>query len=77
MKIVGYKVTTFNTQDGKHISGVTFYVTEKTNRDSCFGLMTDKFFVSDNKLAGQKFDIGNDVTPVYNRYGKIESVLFR
>ena len=77
MKIVGYKVTAFDTQDGKRISGITFYVTEKTNRDGCFGLVTDRFFVSDNKLAGQKFEIGNEVTPVYNRYGKIESVLFR
>lgn len=77
MKIIGYKVTAFETKDGKHISGVTFYVTEKTNRDGCFGLTTDKFFVSDNKLVGQKFDLGNEIVPVYNRFGKIESVMIR
>lgn len=76
MHIVGYKVVAFDTQDGKHITGITFYVNFKVDGKDMFGLMTDKIFISDVKLKGQQFDIGYKIRPVYNRFGKIESVTF-
>lgn len=77
MKIIGYKVNSFDTPDGKHISGVTFYCTQKTEGNNCFGLIGKKFFVSDQKLNGQKFEIGMEAVPIYNEYGKIQSVMFK
>ena len=77
MKILGYKISAFDTKDGKHITGVTFYGSYKSDSSECFGLCTDKYFISDQKLAGQKFEIGQEITPVYNRYGKVQSVIFK
>lgn len=76
MKIVGYKESSFDTPDGKHISGVTFYVSFKSDSPNCYGIMTDKVFISENKLAGQQYDIGYTLNPVYNKFGKIQSVSF-
>lgn len=76
MHILGYKVVAFDTQDGKHISGITFYVSYKVEGKNIFGLMTDKIFISDAKLHGQEFVIGYKIHPVYNRFGKVESVTF-
>lgn len=76
MNILGYKTVTFNTQDGKQISGITFYVSYKVDGKNNFGLCTDKLFISDAKLHGQQFDIGYKIHPVYNRFGKVESVTF-
>ena len=76
MHIIGYKIVAFDTKDGKHITGVTFYVSFNVDGKDMFGLMTDKFFISDTKLRGQQFDIGYKICPVFNRFGKIESVTF-
>lgn len=76
MNILGYKVVAFDTQDGKHISGITFYVSYKVEGVDIFGLMTDKIFISDAKLRGQQFDLDYKIRPVYNKFGKVESVTF-
>ena len=76
MRILGYKIVAFDTQDGKHISGITFYVSYKVEGKDMFGMMTDKIFISDAKLRGQQFDLGFKIHPVYNRFGKVETVTF-
>ena len=76
MHILGYKVIAFDTKDGKHITGITFYVSYKVEGKDMFGLITDKIFISDAKLNDQKFDIGYKIHPVYNKFGKVESVTF-
>lgn len=76
MNILGYKVVSFDTKDRSHISGIRFYVSYKVDGKDMFGLMTDKIFISDAKLRGQQFEIGYKILPVYNRFGKVESVTF-
>ena len=76
MHILGYKFVAFDTQDGKHISGITFYVSYKVEGNNMYGLITDKIFISDAKLKGQQFELGYKIRPVYNRFGKVESVSF-
>lgn len=76
MKIVGYKITSFVTKDGTKISGITFYVEYKEENNKIYGLCTDKIFLSDNRINGQSFAVGDKINPVYNRYGKVEKVTF-
>ena len=77
MKIIGYRVNKFDTSDGHHIEGVTFYCTMNESKPKTFGLVGKKIFVSDSKISGQKYDLGMELIPTYNEYGKISSVMFK
>ena len=74
MKIVGLKKTSFTGADGKPVSGVTIYLTEKLN--DVEGLATDRIFLSVEKVNNLNFHlaVGLDVTVNYNRFGKAQSL---
>lgn len=72
LTIVGLRRTAFDTDDGKHISGMSLFC-EYTS-DNIEGYGVEKLFVTDQKLNGLQLAVGDVIEPIYNRYGKISSV---
>ncbi len=72
MVVIGTRETSFDTQDGKHISGKNFYVTYQ--QDGVSGLAAERIFITDDKLRTFPFvpQLGDRVQPTYNRYGKVD-----
>lgn len=74
MKVVG-KSLYESDYEGKHYSGIRFYVTDI--REDVEGLLADVVKVSSTKPRFQEIcaiPVGADIIPIYNRYGKIEDV---
>ena len=69
----------FKAQDGNLITGMNLFVT--TEKNNVEGLACEKVFISGTKecfpelVKGLK--VGDEVQLLYNRYGKVESVLVR
>lgn len=76
MTIVGYQKVSFKADDGKQIDGATLYVTEPLDPKRGTGESTNKFFLSAAKLEKLPFAlaVGLEVQPLYNRFGKIETL---
>lgn len=73
MTVIGTRNTHFTASDtGKEISGKNFYVTYQL--DGCSGLACERIFLTDDKLCTFPFvpQVGDQVSPTYNRYGKVE-----
>lgn len=79
MKVVGIQRNmNFKAQDGNQVTGMNIYLTQE--KHNVEGVATDKVFVSSTKecyasLANLK--IGSEVQLLYNRWGKVESVIVR
>ena len=69
LTIVGLRHVNFKTEDGKSISGLTLFCEYTSDRIEGYGV--EKVFVSDN---GLQLAIGDVVSPIYNRYGKVAAV---
>ena len=74
MTLVGYKKQSFKGKDGTQVSGTTLYLLED-ERPDVEGNATDKVFVTDRKLGDYTPSLGDDLLVVYNRYGKVASVV--
>lgn len=73
MQLVGYKQSSFAAQDtGEVISGYNFFLTEL--RENVTGLSVERVFLSERKLSGYQPHLGDEITLVYNRYGKVDSI---
>ena len=72
LTIVGLRRTAFDTDDGKHISGISLFCEYISDKIEGYGV--EKLFVTDAKLNGLQLAIGDVIEPIYNRYGKISSV---
>lgn len=68
--IIGYRDTNFTAQDGKKISGTTFFFTMKEDRT--VGLMTGKMFMTSEKVQRLNYvpRQGDVLKCYYDRYGK-------
>lgn len=77
MKIVGKKMGTFTDKDGKQISYCKLFVTEEfpvyagDNAPYVEGLEASA--ISVNRELLRSVSVGDEVIPIYNRYGKISS----
>lgn len=78
MKIVGWKDVDFSTKDGVEIKGKSVHVAYEAPKDHGGGMLTDKFFLSDEKFGSYNikglYKAQSDVELLYNKYGKVESV---
>lgn len=72
LTIVGLRRSSFDTKDGKTISGLNIFC-EYTN-EHIEGYGVDRLFLTDEKLNGLILGVGDVIQPVYNRYGKIAAV---
>lgn len=75
MRIVihGDKVVRFKTATGDEISGKTIYYGYTDS--SVNGVACDKIFISDAKLNGIVYGIGDEAELYFNRYGKVDSIV--
>ena len=78
MEITGIKVVSFNGQDGKPVEGVKLYVLDHTVTVLA-GVACDSLFLSRSLLdklgmTPDDFKVGDKLTVIYNKYGKIQAV---
>ena len=73
-KVTGYKPMNFVTQDGTPVVGNRIYITYTDPKVK--GLATDSFYVSVEKVATKDIVVDSEAEVVYNRYGKVENVIF-
>lgn len=74
MKVIG-KMFYESDYQGKHYSGIKFYVTEQ--RPSVEGLFADVLKIPVGKPRYDeicKIPVGSEIIPIYNRYGNVEDV---
>lgn len=73
--IVGIETVDY-VKDGKPIKGQRFHTTEEIPVGHGIGKKSDKFFLSDIKLAMLDFTpaVGDNVAVYYNRYGSISHI---
>ncbi len=75
MTIVGIRETNFKSKDGAEICGVTLYTTEPA--DKVEGVATDKLFLGEKLgFKASDFNPGDNILPIYNKYGKIAGIQF-
>ena len=76
MKIIGYKRNDFTSKEGAVITGMNLYLAYPVAGPEAEGMVAERIDVSDGKLAkcGYKPRVGDEVTVVYNRYGKPEAI---
>ena len=71
MKLVGYRKTSFTPKDSNDvIDGYNLYLTysdEKVTGEAC-----ERVFLTSTKMAGYKPEVGDELSVVYNRYGKVD-----
>lgn len=75
MKVIGFAETSFTAKDtGAVIDGMNIFVTFENNRTT--GSACDRLYVSRRRLEECSYNpsIGDDIEPLYNRYGKISGI---
>lgn len=73
-KITGYKPLNFVSQDGTPVVGNRIYITYSDPKVK--GFATDSFYVSAEKVATKDIVVDAEIEVVYNRYGKVENLIF-
>ncbi len=75
VKIIGYRYSSFNTEDGKTIKGYNLFLTEPCEKGE--GLSCERVYVQEKYLneCGYAPKCGDEVTLTYNRYGKCNGVV--
>lgn len=73
-KVLGTKEVSFTAKDGNDIEGMTIYYTYLDEKVK--GLAADKMFLRNEKLRGLEWSpqVGDEFQPLYNRYGKVDTV---
>ena len=75
MKVIGFVESSFTAKDtGAVIEGMNIFVTFENKRTT--GSACDRLYVSRQRLeeCGYYPSIGDDIEPLYNRYGKISGI---
>lgn len=75
MKVIGFAEISFTDKNtGAVIEGMNIFVTFENKRTS--GSACDRLYVSRQRLEeyGYYPSIGDDIEPLYNRYGKISGI---
>lgn len=76
MKLIGYKRNNFMTKEGKTVTGLNLYLAYPVTGPDAEGMTAERVYMSDAKLAkcGYKPRVNDEVTVLYNRYGKAEAI---
>lgn len=77
MKVIGYKRNNFQTKEGNTVTGLNLYLAAPVSGPDAEGLTAERIYMSDAKLAkcGYKPRVNDEVTVLYNRFGKPESII--
>lgn len=74
MKVIGYKQRKFTAKDtGEVIRGFNLYLTEE--QTDVYGVACERVFLSEKKLGDYQPQLQDDVTLVYNRFGKVDRIV--
>ncbi len=71
-KLMGYRMVDFTDKTGKHVSGVSLYVSYPLNGVN--GSATDKLFVRPELFRDLAVVPGDDLDIRFNRFGKVDSI---
>lgn len=72
-KVIGYSKKHFEFDDGRSCDGFYLYLSEE--RRDTVGVATERVFVSNTKMDGYTPSVGDEIKVLYNRYGKVDSVM--
>lgn len=72
--VLGTKEVSFTAKDGSEIEGMTIYFSYGDPKVN--GVAADKMFLRNEKLRGLEWSpkVGDEFQPLYNRYGKVDTV---
>lgn len=78
MKIMGYRKADFRTKDGVEVKGYNVYLSTAIDPRYGGGLMAERIYLSESKLAREGIDLATcvdrELRVYYNRYGKVDSI---
>lgn len=71
MKVIGIRNVKFKGNDGQEVTGVSVYLSSPIETNGS-GVMAERVFLSTARLNEIGFmpEVGDDVKPEYNKYGK-------
>lgn len=75
MKVIGFRNVDFTGQDGRPVRGMSLYLSQPITKNGC-GEAAEKVFLSErivNSMAAIPA-LGEEVEPVFNRFGKVVEV---
>lgn len=73
MTLVGYKKSGFTGKDGTRVDGTTLFFSD--SRPDVEGVATEKVFVTKQKMGNYVPVVGDELTILYNRWGKVVGVV--
>jgi hypothetical protein len=75
MKVIGFRNVDFTGQDGRPVRGLSLYLSKPITKDGS-GETVEKVFLSERILNSMEAipALGEEVEPVYNRFGKVVEV---
>lgn len=75
MKLIGIQRVDYTNKSGYHVMGYKLHLSTPATRNDCIGEITDAIFVSDSVFATcDHLAVGDEVSIVYNKYGKVSGV---
>ena len=73
MTVQGYRTYEMTAKDtGKELKGITVFCSFEDKNITGQGV--EKFSLSDEKRAGWVPTIGEEIEPIYNKYGKVDGI---
>lgn len=75
MKVIGFRNVDFTGQDGRPVRGLSLYLSQPITKNGC-GEAAEKVFLSERIMSGMTAipELGEEVEPVYNKFGKVVEV---
>lgn len=76
MKVIGKRPSSFKGDDGTTITGINFYLTCPMDEPG-EGEASERIFLMDKRMKelGYEPEVGDEVKPEYNRYGKCSALI--
>ncbi len=73
MKLIGYRMSSFTAKDtGEVIRGYNLYLSGPEEKVE--GLGCERVFVSEKKMGDYQPHLGDELSIVYNRFGKVRAI---
>lgn len=75
MKVIGFRYVDFTGQDGRPVRGMSLYLSQQISKNGS-GEAAEKVFLSERLLNVLSVTpaLGDEVEPVYNRFGKVVDI---
>lgn len=77
--LAGRNESSFKGSDGNQVTGITLHLLEDIP-DPVNGTHVERFYIHEKKPGyetAKTIPFGSVITPVYNRYGKVEDIIWK